>query len=60
MELAIDVYEDHDDVESKVHNGFVFEQLLRMSFKERNELGMNCRDYCICPSALISSHWSTQ
>lgn len=60
MELVIDVCEDYDNVESKVGNGFVFEWFLRMSFKERNELSMSCRDYCVHLRALTSSHRSTQ
>lgn len=58
-ELEIVTYQDCDDVERKVDNGFVFKRLLRMAFKERSELGMSCRDYCTHLWVLVSSHRST-
>lgn len=60
MEIVIDAYSDYDNIKSKVGSQLVFEQLLRMSFKERNKLGVNCRDYCGHTWALVSSHRSSQ
>lgn len=39
-ERGIIMYQDCDDVGRKVDNGFVFKWLLRMIFKDRNELGL--------------------